>query len=240
MSDPLIRTPSAVKGELDRVRGVLDTVNAEVSAATAAGQITSAEWNQWRQAYLAGHDFVDNASTLWGSNVATARQHEQEAGKWHDLVKSRGGQTQGPTNLIRQPDGGSPFSINITTLLLVGGGAVAAIYAMRAMRRVGAMAGASRASITDNRYDKPFRYVKRHRAYLVTLQKQTKSQPVMYDVTPEHGDRAIPKGIIEKGRRDDFFHAYLYVPGYAGRYDKARRLDLFPTLDAAIAAILEA
>jgi hypothetical protein len=142
MADPLIWTPSAVKGEFDRIRGVLDTVNAEVSAATGTGKITGVEWNQWRQAYLAGHNFVDGASTFWGSNVATARQHEAEAGKWHSLVIQRGGQTQGPADLIRNPDAGA--GVSWTTIALVVGGAAAAVWLMKSMRRANAGLAGSR------------------------------------------------------------------------------------------------
>lgn len=135
-SDPLIWTPSAVHAELMRILGVLDTVNVEVSAASGAGKITGAEWNQWRQAYLAGHTFVTNASKWWGSNVITARQHEQEAGKWRTLVISRGGQTQGPSNLVRVPTSTSLFSVNLSTIALVVGGGALTLYLMSAMRKV--------------------------------------------------------------------------------------------------------
>jgi hypothetical protein len=103
-SDPLIWTPSAVGAEFKRVLAVLDSVNMDVSAAQKAGKITGAEWNSWYSVYLGAHAFVTTASTLWGSNVAVARQHEQEAGKWRDLVKSRGQAVQGPDNLIRQDE----------------------------------------------------------------------------------------------------------------------------------------
>jgi hypothetical protein len=104
--DPLVWTPGAVKAELDRIRGVLDTVNAEVSAATADKKISGQEFDLWRSGvYAPAHDFVDHASTFWGSNVVAARQHEQAAGKWRDFVKARGGQLVGPPDLVKKPPG---------------------------------------------------------------------------------------------------------------------------------------
>ncbi len=141
-SDPLIWTPSAVHAELMRILGVLDTVNREVSAASGAGKISGAEWDQWRRAYLAGHNFITNASTFWGSNVNTARQHEQEAGKWRSLVISRGGQTQGPSNLVRVPTSTSLFSVNLSTIALVVGGGALAVYLLSLGRKLSPMAGA--------------------------------------------------------------------------------------------------
>ena len=96
------------------------------------------------------------------------------------------------------------------------------------------------ASLSDNRYDKPFRYLKKHRAYLVTLQDMTSARPGMYDVVPEGGDRALPKGIIEKSKKGSLYHAFLYAPGYSARYDMVRRLAEASTLGEAIEAILAA
>lgn len=117
--DPLIWTPSAVAAELNRILGVFDTVNNDASAASAAKLITSAEWDQWHATYLNAHDFLTTASTLWGSNVKTAREHEQEAAKWRALLQSRGQQVQGPTDLIRQPTSAS--SSGYTAIIVVGG-----------------------------------------------------------------------------------------------------------------------
>jgi hypothetical protein len=47
-SDPLVWTPTAARAELERVRGVLDAVNEEASAAHGAGRISPAEWRAWR------------------------------------------------------------------------------------------------------------------------------------------------------------------------------------------------
>ena len=101
-SDPLIWTPSAVAAELSRILSVLDIVNNDVSAATGTGKVSGAEWNTWRQFYLTVHGFLTTASHLWGSNVNTARQYEQEIAKWRELVKSRGQSVQGPSDLIRE------------------------------------------------------------------------------------------------------------------------------------------
>lgn len=103
------------------------------------------------------------------------------------------------------------------------------------------------ASLTDDPYSKPFKFLPRHGAYLVTLQDMTSTKPGMYDVVPESGDRALPKGIIEQTRLTTKrlatlprFHAFLYQPGHAGRYDLSRRLGEFHTIDEAIEAILAA
>lgn len=103
-TDPLVWTPSAVKGEFNRIRTVLDTINKEASQAVKDGKMNGDEWAQWFSVYNTGHKFVDTASVYWGSNVLTARQHEQEAAKWRDLIKSRGGKLTGPQELIRPPD----------------------------------------------------------------------------------------------------------------------------------------
>jgi hypothetical protein len=94
------------------------------------------------------------------------------------------------------------------------------------------------ASLSDNRYDKPFRFLRRLGAYLVTLQDMTSSIPGMYDVVPDGGDRSLPKGIIEKSRGSSLYHAFLYAPGHAARYDKSVRLGEFTSLDDAVEAII--
>jgi hypothetical protein len=103
MDQPLVWTSSAVKAELARVRVILDTVNQDISAASGKHQVSDDEWRQWRQLYDAAHHFVDTASTLWGSNAIQARDYEQQAGKWRDMVKSRGGTTSGPSDIVRKP-----------------------------------------------------------------------------------------------------------------------------------------
>jgi hypothetical protein len=130
--DPWVWTPSAVSAELNRILAVIDSVNMDVSNATKVGKITSAEWNTWYQVYLAAHNFLTSASSLWGSNVMTARQHEAEAAKWRDLVKKRGAAVQGPENLIRRdPESG----FNYWTAALVVSGAVAAVVGYRAFQK---------------------------------------------------------------------------------------------------------
>jgi hypothetical protein len=125
-SDPLIWTPSAVGAELKRILTVVDTVNMDMSAASKAGKLSSAEWASWYQVYLTAHAFLTSASTLWGSNVPVARQHEQEAGKWRNLIQGRGQAVQGPSDLIRQ----DPVSTGVsywTIAAVLGGLAVGGI-----------------------------------------------------------------------------------------------------------------
>ena len=120
--DPLIWTPSAVDAELHRILTVVDSINNDMSVASKAGNISSGEWNTWYGIYLTAHNFLTSASTLWGSNVKTAREYENEAAKWRDLIKSRGGSVQGPSNLTRQePDDGiSWLTVGITLGGVVG------------------------------------------------------------------------------------------------------------------------
>jgi hypothetical protein len=132
-NDPWIWTPSAIGGELNRILGVFDTVNSEMSAASTAGKVSSAEWNQWYSIYLSAHSFLTTASTLWGSNVASARLQEQEAGKWRSLIASRGQALQGPTNLVRTDS--SAGGVSYWSLALYGGGAVAAYLGYLYLRK---------------------------------------------------------------------------------------------------------
>lgn len=87
--DPLVWTPGAVKAELNRVRISLDTVNAEVSEAAKDGRVSNQEWLLWKDFYTTSHKSVDKATTLFGSSVDSARQLEQQALRWRDLVKER-------------------------------------------------------------------------------------------------------------------------------------------------------
>lgn len=125
-SDPLIWTPSAVASELSRILGILDITNKDVSAASGASKVSSAEWDTWRAFYLSTHDFLTTASHYWGSNVNTARQYEQEIAKWRDLVKSRGQAVQGPSDLIRQDP--SDSGVSWWTIALVGGSIAAGAW----------------------------------------------------------------------------------------------------------------
>lgn len=125
--DPLVWTPSAVRAELDRIRGVIDTTNVEMSGAVKAGKMTGDEWNQWfHGVYEPAHKLVDDASTLWGSNVQLARQHEQAALKWRETILARGAAPVGPGKLGRDP---SPPT-NPLTWLGVGAGTTGLLIAL--------------------------------------------------------------------------------------------------------------
>jgi hypothetical protein len=101
--DPLVWTPSAVKAELARVRGVLDTIDAEARQAAVDKKVSSDELKLWTEgAYAPGRAFVDNASTLWGSNVMTAREHEQNAAKWRAFFEQRGAVLKAPRDIVHQ------------------------------------------------------------------------------------------------------------------------------------------
>lgn len=129
-SDPLVWTPTAARAELDRVRGVLDTVNDEVAAASSAGKVSPAEWRSWERTYRAGHE-VTGASSLWGSNVVAARQHEQQALKWHDLLKSRSSTLVGPPDLGLRPEPPLRLGLNLTTAALAVGGMIGLGYLVK-------------------------------------------------------------------------------------------------------------
>ena len=130
-NDPLVWTPSAVKSELARVLVVLDTVNTEVSQAAKEGKVTSSEWVLWRQEYLSSHKFLAKASSLWGSNALAARQQEQNALKWRELVKSRGGQIVGPPDLGRKLES----SFNTVTIALAVAGTAGTAMLINAIRK---------------------------------------------------------------------------------------------------------
>jgi hypothetical protein len=118
--DPLVWTPTAVKAELARVRGVLDTINQEMSRAVTDGKVTGAEWQSWYDGpYKSGHKITDEGWSMWGSNVVAARQQEQAALKWRDLLKEKGAKTFGPADLGRKPDLLSP-GMKVTGLVVGG------------------------------------------------------------------------------------------------------------------------
>jgi hypothetical protein len=131
LDEPLVWTPGAVKSELLRVLGVVDTVNRDMSRAVKDGKLSGPEWEQWRQTYLESHEFLTHASNKWGSNVKIAREHETQALKWRELVDSRGGHLQGPKNPGREPE--STFST--TNLALAVGGVAAAALLITAIRK---------------------------------------------------------------------------------------------------------
>lgn len=94
--EPLVWTPAAARSEFERVRGVLDAVNLEVSEASKQRRLAPGEWDLWHRFYLDAHKFTTDSSSWWGSNVARARQLEAEALRWRKLVISRGGKVIGP------------------------------------------------------------------------------------------------------------------------------------------------
>ena len=121
--DPLVWTPKAVQAELDRVRGVLDTVDAEAKRAAAEGKISADELKLWHDGvYAPGHAFVTTASTFWGSNALAAREHEQSAGKWRAFFAARGASLLGPGDLVRKPafNWEIPLIMGAAALLLFG------------------------------------------------------------------------------------------------------------------------
>jgi len=128
--EPFVWTPSSVKSEMLRILGIFDLVNVEVSRALVDGKISKPEWEQWRQTYLASHQFLTSTSSLWGSNVTVARNHEQNALRWRDFIASRGGTLQGPKNPGRNEDGWST-----TQLALAIGGIAAASMLITAIRK---------------------------------------------------------------------------------------------------------
>jgi hypothetical protein len=131
LDEPFVWTPSAVKSELLRVLGVVDTANRDMSRAVKESKLSGPEWEQWRQTYLTSHEFLTHASNKWGSNVKIAREHETQALKWRELVASRGGQLQGPQNPGREPE--SKFST--TNVALAVGGIAAAALLITAIRK---------------------------------------------------------------------------------------------------------
>ena len=120
--DPVLAwTPSAVRGELNRTRNLLDITNREVSQAAADGKVTPSEWQSWSEAYKTGHKFTTTASSFWGQNVAVARTHSAEASKWRELVRRRGGRQSAPA------DANQPPKMNLEKLLLLGIGGAASL-----------------------------------------------------------------------------------------------------------------
>lgn len=138
-SDPLVWTPSAVRAELSRIRNLLDLANREVSQAVKDGKVTGPEWQSWASSYRTGHRLVDEASPMWGSNVAAARQHGAEAERWRALVRQRGGRSAGPEDSGRlAPTGGPgwlPSWLSSKALLAGAGGLVALAVVVSAVRK---------------------------------------------------------------------------------------------------------
>lgn len=84
-------------------------------------------------------------------------------------------------------------------------------------------------------YDLPFRYLKKHDCYLVTLQKGRRS--ILWDVVPGYGDRALPKGLIRV--ESDAYVAYHYDPAHAADVAYLSFAGAFTTKDEAIRAVLD-
>jgi hypothetical protein len=129
--EPNVWTRAAIKGERDRILGVIDAVNQDVSRAAGEKKITSSEWQQWRQAYVAAHDFLTNMSNLWGSDMQVARWHENLALQWRDFLRERGATLQGPRNPGRPKD----ESISVAQVALAIGGVAAAGLLITAIRK---------------------------------------------------------------------------------------------------------
>jgi Transglycosylase SLT domain len=97
-SDPLIWTPSLIRQEMSRIRVVLDAVNIDVSKAAKPPKpiIDHNEWLNWEDFYKSTHAFLIKDHGGWGGAVSQARNLEQTALTWRELIKSRGGKTSGP------------------------------------------------------------------------------------------------------------------------------------------------
>lgn len=91
---------------------------------------------------------------------------------------------------------------------------------------------------SDSRYDKPFKWLGRHGAYLVTLQDYAPDTMGLYDVAV--GDRAIPNGVVVRPTSQRFYNAHHYTPGHSADIDHAAFIGTYNTLDKAIEAILHA
>jgi hypothetical protein len=85
-------------------------------------------------------------------------------------------------------------------------------------------------------YDRPFKYLKKHGAYLVTLRRPTRSQSGLYDVVPDGGDRAVPRGYIENP--PGLYLAYHYHPAHAADVSGGDPIAGFTTLGEAVEAVL--
>jgi len=124
--DPFLWTPSAVRSEVARTRGLLDLADREVRQAAADKKVSAAELASWSDTYRAGRKFTDSASSLWGSNVAPARQLGLEAERWRSLVRQRGGAAAAPADAgkLAPPE---PRRLSATHVALVGIGGVASL-----------------------------------------------------------------------------------------------------------------
>jgi hypothetical protein len=133
--EPFLWTPSAVRAEVARTRGLLDLADREVRQAAADKKVSAAELATWTDAYKAGRKFTDSASSLWGSNVAPSRQLGLEAERWRALVRQRGGAAAAPADAgkLAPPE---PRRLSATHVALLGiGGASALALLISALKR---------------------------------------------------------------------------------------------------------
>jgi hypothetical protein len=133
--EPFLWTPSAVRAELSRARNLLDLANREVGQAYGEKKLSDAEWASWSDTYRAGRRLTDGASSLWGSNVAPARQYAVEAERWRTLVRQRGGQAAAPEDAGRRAPPEDRKMSTVQVALLGVGGAIAAAMLVSAVKR---------------------------------------------------------------------------------------------------------
>lgn len=88
-------------------------------------------------------------------------------------------------------------------------------------------------------YDLPVKYNKAARAYVVTRQKPGKGKPGFYEVTLEHGDRAIPHGYVAAIGKD-LFQTFMFSPGHSGSYEHATKVGQSTTKQEAIEDVRKA
>jgi hypothetical protein len=107
LPSPYIWTSEAARAEMDRIRIVFDTTNLEMNQAVVDHRLTNEEWKQWFNLYKSAHKLIDKSTffSVWKGNIDVARQLEQEAKKWHDLVLGRGESPIGPPNRFGKPPG---------------------------------------------------------------------------------------------------------------------------------------
>ena len=87
-------------------------------------------------------------------------------------------------------------------------------------------------------YDLPVKYNKAARAYVVTVQMPTKQKLGVYEVTLEHGDRALPDGFVTAG--DGAFVTYLFAPGHSRDHGRGRAVGSSKSLQEAIEDVRKA
>jgi hypothetical protein len=121
--DPYVWTATATDAELGRILALIDNVNLQMSQAVTAEKATTPEWQSWKQFYTEAHKFLTRASSKffgWGSHVNIARNFEQEAIKWRDLLEARGVKPIGPADQGRSKDKDTFFTA-LNVGLAVGG-----------------------------------------------------------------------------------------------------------------------